>query len=425
MPSTSDSKSNNSSARILFTLVLILLWAAIGFLFHHGSTVAAGDLSVQQFQDSNTSYMISKTASFFTGQGLPSIILLAFLALIWWKPVSRLFVLATVGLLLGNVPCQAYYNERNDVEFKELQPNQTAFLIPEQGANKSAQGAFDSAAYLDSNKVATKRIEIPHTLLPKTGWMTKDVYIPAAKLVIVTREPFTRCWTKDSKRGTSAKDEGFYFETKESINVDCGVSISAFIALKDAATFLYNFGVGPQTDPSDREHPEFASIVYAKSLEEVMDSIVMQDVQRLIAREYGKRTLEEGISQKAEVMEAVESEIIKTYAEMGITIKYVGYATPLNFDVAIQQAINDKFIAKKNAEAAADRMTSMPVLTALADIKIKEGIATAASKWDGHISLPSFLLVSDQLANTLGSWFKTPPAPAAPEPAVKKSSSQN
>ena len=53
-------------------------------------------------------------------------------------------------------------------------------------------------------------------------------------------------------------------------------------------------------------------------------------------------------------------------------------------------------------------MTAMPVLMGLAEVNIKEGIASAIGKWNGQISLPSFLLVSDQLANTIGNWFGSP-----------------
>ena len=400
--------------QIILTAFILIVFTIVNFLIIASAPVVSADLSVSQLQDTNTGYAMTRVARIFDGKhAIPLFVTIALLTLIWlpvWmgrfkKTGSTTLGLAILAFAASTLNVNAYYNERNDIEQITIKSNQTAFLIPMQGANITNQAQFDSAAFLDANKVPSKRIEIPHVLLPKTGFLTKDVYIPSAQLIVVTREPFARCWTKEANRGTSSANEGFFVESKEGIDVDCGVSIAASIQLQDSALYLYNFGISDSVAPQDADHPDFASVVYAKNLSVIMDSVVRQDVQRLLAREFGKRALDDAISQKAEIMETISNEITKSYAALGITIKYIGFATPLNFDQKIQDSIDSKFIAKKNAEAAPDRMIAMPVLMGLAEVHIKEGIATAIGKWNGQLSLPSFLLVSDQLANTLGNWF--------------------
>ena len=64
-------------------------------------------------------------------------------------------------------------------------------------------------------------------------------------------------------------------------------------------------------------------------------------------------------------------------------------------------------------------MAAMPVLMAMADIEIKKGIASAIGKWDGHISLPSFLMMSDSLVNGLGNWLGTGIMPKSANTSTK------
>ena len=59
-------------------------------------------------------------------------------------------------------------------------PNESAFWVPDIGDNRS-QDAFDSASYLEKNKIAAKRFLIPHQTLRGTGWgFWGDYYVPTA-----------------------------------------------------------------------------------------------------------------------------------------------------------------------------------------------------------------------------------------------------
>ena len=62
-----------------------------------------------------------------------------------------LFVFA-IGLLVAS--CRPYHEEI----YVEIQPNETAFLIPLEEGTQDNQMKFESAEYLETMKVAAKRV---------------------------------------------------------------------------------------------------------------------------------------------------------------------------------------------------------------------------------------------------------------------------
>ena len=120
-------------------------------------------------------------------------------------------------------------------------------------------------------------------------------------------------------------------------------------------------------------------------------------MQTLLAREFGKRTLDADITNKMEIMVTVEKQVIEEYAKLGITIDYVGYASQLNFSDKIQEAIDMVYVAKKLAIAAEDQMKAMEARSMMANIQIKEGIAEAAKKWDGKLNMPGFMVLPPEV----------------------------
>ncbi len=399
---------SNILSRIIASIVAVLLWGVANFAFNTASPLISSQTSVEQLKDSNAGYVTAKIGASFNATGLPSIILLIVLAIIWFKPLKNLvsgkddtFALLLIGIIgFGfTMPVFGYYNKIDDVEYVMIRANQTAFLVPMQGRNREGQALFDSAAFLNTAKVGEKRIQIPHQILPKKGMLTSDMYIPSSVLYIVTREPYVRMWVKEATRGTSKNNDGFFLETSEGINVDFGVSIGARIEITNAATYLFYFGVENVNNPND----EYPSVINARALTTIMDSVVHQRVQTLLAAEFGKRTLDECIHEKAKMMEAVEQKVKEEYARMGITIEYLGYASQLNFATEIQTAIDKVFVAKKEALAAKDQMEAMPARVALAEIKIREGYAEAVKKWDGKLTLPNIVVVPGDFMRQLGN----------------------
>ena len=145
----------------------------------------------------------------FANVGIPLLVLLAVLAAIWWRPVRRwLAPLLVAGLIAAPLPAAAYYDKSDFTEAYTILPNESGFWIPDLGANKDTQAQFESEAYLNANRVALKRFIVPHTKLQGSGSFF-DFYVPAGRLIIVDRTPYSREWVDAADRGTSHRREGF------------------------------------------------------------------------------------------------------------------------------------------------------------------------------------------------------------------------
>lgn len=410
--------------RVIASLAAVALFGWFNFGLNAAAPLVSGDAAVAQLLNSDAGYASSQVGMhLFNGTPVSSVLLLVLLAALWWKYLRGALgawfgCVAAAGLLA--TPAFAYYDTSDRPEFVEIAPNQTAFLIPVMGANKDTQGNFMSEAYLAANKVALKRVQIPHTLIRNPGW-SADYYVPAAKLIIVDRSPFNREWVAAHDRGTSGRDESFRFESGESVNISTGITISAYVKEEDTAKFLYWFGTkNPAPTPSDPA-ANFASVAQGRSLAEVMDSVVRGKVQAVLAREFGGRSTTEAALKKREIITIVEDEVRKTFAEKGITIDYIGYAESLTYDnPEIQKAIDNAFIAQRDSAAAIARAAALPALKALADIELERSFGAALLRWNGQVSVPNFVVlpsdVMDNLAGLLKGLLGTKDAPASAKP---------
>lgn len=387
----------------------------------------AGRIAARQFEDSDWPAVETALAAGTLNGGGTAIALGSVLALaaIWLvgRRGSGYATVAVAALLAEGAPDQAraYYDTKDYPEYREVMPNETAFLIPEVGETKAGQAAFMSEQFLNERKVAMKRVQIPHTLIRNPGW-AYDYYVPAARLMLVDRSPVSREWVSAGERGTSTKDQGIRFETAESVTMRTGVVISAFVKEEDASKFVYWFGArAAGGNPSDPQ-VNFASVIYGKSLAEVVDENVHRTVQAVMAKEFGRRTTDEAIHGKAQVIDAVEAEVRRVFEPMGITITTIGYAEGLTFDnPKIQDSIDMTFMAMKNAQSAQAQMQTLPVQEKILELKIREMDAQSrqvlANRWNGSATgvlpaLPSWVVLPDGWLSTIRGWLQ-PAAPAA------------
>ena len=156
------------------------------------------------------------------------------------------------------------------------------------------------------------------------------------------------------------------------------------------------------------DNADFPSVVYARPLANVMDQVVHQRVQTLLAKEFGSRKLTECMAQKIDIMNTVEKQVISEFAKVGITIEYVGYASALNYSHEIQAAIDKVYIAEQEAAAADNQLKAMGARSAVANIEIKHGIAQALSKWNGQIpNLPNFVVVPENFLSPVKKSFES------------------
>jgi len=254
--------------RLVCTVGAILLYGLINLLLNPVATIVSGQLAGKQFENSDMSYAVASVGMRLFGHaGLPFVLLLIVLVAIWWRPLRGLVrTLALIGgIVAATHPAAAYYDKTDYTEAYTILPNESAFWIPDVGANKDNQAQIESEAYLNANKVALKRFIVPHVKLPGSGGFY-DFYVPAGRLIIVDRTPFSREWVDAAERGTSSRREGFPCQSQEGLNITVGVSIGTSVAETNAAKYLYRFGVtAPQGDRGDPK-TIFTSVYYSRKL---------------------------------------------------------------------------------------------------------------------------------------------------------------
>ena len=280
-------------------------------------------------------------------------------------------MLALLSLLVGCGP-RPYQEEK----FASITPNETAFVIPLEGATESKQGKFDSKEYLEHMKVAAKRINIPQRW-HQTGRMANDgEWIPTVEIIKVDRSPVTREWTADNNTGTATKNEAIEVESRESIGFKVGVTVSASVPEEQTATFLYYYSGKPLTT--------------------IIDMNVRSFVQDYLSKEFSKYSLDTARAKKSEIFTKLRDDARVFFKEKGIYIENIGAAGQFTYtEVEIQNAINAKFVAEMKVKAAGDEvsaankfMTARQSIEAQknldADLEIKHAYAKYLTTWDGH-----------------------------------------
>lgn len=230
------------------------------------------------------------------------------------KGSKLLIVLVCVFGLTGCIP----YDKP---EFVTIENNETGFLLPLEGETKD-QSKFQSESFLESAKVATKRVQILHRWIQQGRMESDGAYFPTVRLIKVNRSPVVREWTNDPNTGTTKKDQSIKVESRDSIGFEIGFSVTAMVSEKDAAKFLYWYASG--------------------ELATVMDDEVRSRIQKVTADECAKYDLDILRTKKNEISAEIRKEVTDYYAGRGITVTSIGMIGGLHYDNAeIQKAIDD------------------------------------------------------------------------------------
>jgi len=367
-------------SNIIKTLVATMAYLVFISLVNPLATLITGVVAGGQFDNSSMSYL-SATFVFTMFNTLYFVATFGFLMSLFaiWMKTLKEFIAASVALGLLFVVAQpqqafAYADTTDKTEAYTILPNESAFWIPDVGANKDTQVKFDSESYLSDNKVAAKRFIVPHAKLGNSGgFLGWDYYVPTGRLIIVDRTPYSREWVKSNARGTSTGDQSFPCQSKEGLNITAGVSIGASVSEENAAKFLYRFGV--VTPQGDRKDPQviFASVYTGRSLANVMDDVGRKKIQTLVCAEIGKRTFDQANDDMIVMMDSIQKTTKEYFASVGITLDFIGWADTFEFDPSVQKAVNDRYIANKLASA-------LPVLQAVAGLKVQEGLGSGLDK---------------------------------------------
>ena len=398
--------------RLLGTVVAILFYGWINFILNPVGTLMTAQMAGKQFDNSDASYIVSSFGmNFFSHIGIPFVVLLAVLVALWWRPLRGLLraVVLIGGIVAAAHPAAAYYDKTDYTEAYTILPNESAFWIPDAGANKDNQAQIESEAYLNANKVALKRFVVPHAKLSGSGSFY-DFYVPAGRLIIVDRTPFSREWVDASNRGTSKLREGFPCQSKEGLNITVGVSIGTSVAEANAAKYLYRFGVSPPQ--GDRSDPKviFTSVYYSRKLADVMDDVGRKKVQTLVCDEITARSFDQANNDAVKIMESVKQKANDYFAAVGITLDFVGWADTFTFDAAVQEAVNRRYIASQDQAIAA---LLAPYATTIQALAAADALRSFGHKTDGR--LPTTIVgLPPELGPLMTTLLRAGPAAATP-----------
>lgn len=231
------------------------------------------------------------------------------------------FMLVMVCLCLTS--CRKPYDTP---EFVTIEPSQTAFLVPLVG-DSSDQASFESEEMLMETKVATKEIQIPHRWVQTGRKNWQGEWRASAKLIIVERKPVSRSWESGDTTATSS-NRAIFGETSDGIGIYVGMNCTAMIEEKDVVKFLYRYNNTPLTT--------------------IIDTDIKKLVEDQFNMETSKYTSTDLLSHKAEIMEAVKSNVTEYFKDYGITITVLGLKEGISYEnPAIQTAIDEKFASEQ------------------------------------------------------------------------------
>jgi hypothetical protein len=307
------------------------------------------------------------------------------------------------------LPAYAYYQKSDYAEAYTILPNETAFWIPDIGANKDSQKQFESEDYLQANRVPVKRFIVPHTKLQGSGTFF-DFYVPAGRLIIVDRTPFSREWVGSHTRGTSTQDESIPCQSKDGLNISVGVSIGASVLELNAAKYLYRFGVLPPAGERTDPNVIFNTVFYSRKLADVMDDVGRKKVQTLVCNEIASRGFDEDNRDADVIMQTVQKSATEYFASVGITLDFIGWGDTFHFDEAVQDAVNRRYIAQVDQANAA---LLAPYASTIQALAAADALRAFGAHTDGK--LPTTIVgLPTELGTLMGTLLRSAPVGATP-----------
>lgn len=272
---------------------------------------------------------------------------------------NLVLLMASVVMILSFASCGQRPYATPIVE--EIGPNETAFLVSLEGNAKDGQAKMDSLAFYEAAKVQSKRIEIPQRWMQTGRRDYQGKWIPTMKLIKVDRSPVTRLWYNESDK--VGDKPGINVETKSSIGVTIGVSLSARIDEDQTAKFLYYYNLRP--------------------LSEVMDKEMYATTTSILGGVIGKMDYEEMVANKEKIVAALQDGLTKQYAQFGVTVYGIGlYRGIIPDNPDIQKSIDAKIIAENDRAAATAQVEAARIksqmtaqTSAMADVAYKQALA--------------------------------------------------
>jgi len=242
------------------------------------------------------------------------------------KKTLKLLTFGLFGILASCTP-------PNVPDIQQIQPNETAFLVPLEG-DRGSQVKFDSEEFLEKNKISVGRIEITkrwrQTSYPWMYWSGE--YIPSLVLIKVDRAPVTVQWQASlNAMGRPTRQQGdksIWIESKDSVGFSIGFNVSAYIEAQNASKFLYMYA--------------------GRELKDVMDTEVHGRVMEVAQSFAAKQKMDQLREMKGEMSESIQNDVKEFFTERGITITNIGMFGGFVYENEdIQKAIDGVFVAQQ------------------------------------------------------------------------------
>jgi hypothetical protein len=155
----------------------------------------------------------------------------------------------------------------------------------------------------------------------------------------------------------------------------------------------------------------FNSVFFSRKLSDVMDDVGRKKVQTLVCNEIANRGFDQANEEANQIMAAVSNAAKNYFAEVGITLDFIGWADTFTFDKVVQDAVNPRYIAAQDQAIAA---LLAPYASTIQTLAAAEALRSFGQKSDGK--LPTTIVgLPTELGTLLGTLLRSGPT-GAPAP---------
>jgi len=324
-------------ARIIVTVVTILCAVILSEVIGVGGSAAVAGSAAAQVEADGLEVAARRSVANRNWGAIPYYAAFAVSFCLWIGPLMTLIKrldakgkasAAAILLVYVGIGCGPPKIEMSE----EVQPHETAFVVPMESAKTEDQAQLKSEDFLNRNLVTARRIILDQRKKPTGRFWWNYEWVPLQRVIKVSRKPVTREWTKDPETGSQKLNKAIGVESLDSIGFSVGAVCTARVPEASAARFQAKYG--------------------GTTLEQVMDEVIRGKVAGILSREFSKSTLSEGRGRKEQIATLTFDELQRHFGQDGIEITNFGLIEGLWYDdKEIQEAINRVFAAERLVEA--------------------------------------------------------------------------
>jgi hypothetical protein len=213
----------------------------------------------------------------------------------------------------------------------DVTPSQSLVAVPLQGKT-SDQAMAPTEEFYRRGLVYSKKYYVPQVWYKNGPFRNSGYFADGERVIQYERKPVVRVWTADPKTGTDPANQAIVAESRESIGFY--TQMNCTVQMQDA------------------QLPKFLANYNDKPLDQVMDNDVRAYVAGKFATECAKRTMDQILAQKGEIMSVVNSSTVEHFKNYGVTVSNLSIEGDFTYsNPAIQTAIDAVFKADREKKA--------------------------------------------------------------------------